>query len=144
MTITKRPQVARDYPAVLTLLFDPHSSECTETRAIFSRACKDHIAQTLYLLWRYRHLTGPNFPRTCIAIAIRIRERRPQNSFSLKDCFHVVVGSGDEDFSLSDIDEFCQEAIPYFTGQKFIDYKIQQAEQVKEPLTDGRERNHAN
>lgn len=116
-----RPHVAIEYPEFLTLGFDPLTSEDVSTRAIFSRACLDTIAVTLYLLWRYNHLTSKEFPAEVIRIAIRIRELKPTNAETLKLCFR---GASRLDFSPGDVETFCESAIPYFTGEKTISYQV--------------------
>lgn len=79
----------------------------------------DDEARVLWLLWRPGHLVPQGFERHCLAVAKTIREDNPQTVEDLARCFPAMS----ETFSRHDVNQFAPDALPYFTGEKLIDWE---------------------
>ncbi len=107
----------------VSLNFDPtDSKKDIDTAKVF----KHRTARTLYLLWRPGHLVGPGFAGLALQVGKFIDKCDPQTAEELAMCFPTTrfpIASCCE-FSQYDIDLFCAEALPYFTGKKTVTYEI--------------------
>lgn len=99
----------------IQLHFDPLEDPAT------ARVFADDVARTLYLLWRRGHMVGDGFPDRVFRIARQIKKSLPQTASELAKCFIWEVRAG-TDFTQSDVDKFCTDAIPFFIGEKIITY----------------------
>ena len=104
-----------DFPAVIKIGFDPPA-------AIFV----DDTARTFYLLWRCCHLVGEGFEVAVLVTSRLIDQYRPVTASQLVK----LVSRGDtgkpytEFGSFGSYDEWCEQALPYFTGEKTIGYEL--------------------
>ena len=82
----------------------------------------DEIARTLYLLWRQGHIVCQDFPAMCLGVAESIRKLEAITVESLVSCFpwrrgHIY-------WTESDVKQFCEEVLPYFTGEKSVTWEL--------------------
>lgn len=110
------------YPSEIALRFDPLNTGCANTSAVFL----DATARTLYLLWRFNHIVGPDFARDVLIVAARINQELPVRGDDLMECFRDVSLARDYDcdFPPNDVRNFCADSLPYFTGGKTIGYRV--------------------
>ena len=99
----------------VTLKFDPTKDAAT------AKVFKHRTARTLYLLWRPGRIVSSEFAASALRIGKLINDRDPQTEKELAKCFPVRAGM---DFCAGDVDRFCDEAFPYFTGEKTVTYGI--------------------
>lgn len=78
--------------------------------------------RVLMLLWRPMHLCSADWFTEAIAIAKRIEQKRPSSTAGLVKCFRPLMFSGGADFTEGDVQAFCAEALPYFTGEQGVPY----------------------
>ena len=108
----------------VSLGFDPFSDLCGEIRAIFA----DMTARTLWMLWKQGHITGEGFNADVLAIAKRIRERKPETAEALGECFPTRYGGPMQNFTASDVASFVIEALPFFTGERIVTFRLKGGE----------------
>jgi hypothetical protein len=108
---------------LMTLQFDPFDCDCEDTAVCF----RDDVARILYLLWRSGHLVDKDFPVEVLEVARRIRQSGPGTVADLRECFRLSPYRPHPNFLRRDVDRFCLDALPYFTGEKGIDYEFQPA-----------------
>lgn len=103
----------------ITCRFDPFDCGCEDTAACF----RDDIARTFYLLWRRNHIVDQHFPGQVLSIALGIRSEKPQTAEELRQTIRkrLHYRSG---VSSADVDRWCEEAMPYFRGEKTVGYKV--------------------
>lgn len=99
----------------VTLLFDPYKNE--DLKVLF----EDDIARTLWLLWRPGHIVGDDFTDLCMSVARRIRENQPKTVDKFRGCFPT----SHHYWMPNDVQGFCETALPWFTGEREIGFKIQ-------------------
>ena len=110
-------------------MLDHVTLKCNPAKdAATAQVFKHRTARTLYLLWWPGHLVGPEFVALALGIGKLIDERDPQTAGELAMCFPV---HGGHDFSANDVDRFCSEALPYFTGEKTVTYEIKETHSNK-------------
>ena len=102
----------------ITLGFNPTVSEDSELRAVFA----NDTARTLYLLWRQGHIVSQYFNKHVLEIAEKIAKAKPRTVEALARCFQV--NSLQAEFVAGDIEAFCPEALPFFTGQRRVLYRL--------------------
>lgn len=105
---------------VVKLGFNPFQCGCADTAAVF----RDEVARTLYLLWRREHITSDTFPQQVLGVASRIKTVRPKTAVELAECFRCIWCDPLSNFHKEDIERFCPDALPYFTGEKKVEYEI--------------------
>ena len=103
----------------MVLCFDPTTCDCEATRAVFRLP----IATKLYLLWRQNHIVSQYFSIQVLETAARIAGKAPQTAEELVSCFRT--GSTSYDFVHGDVERFCERALPYFTGELSIGFRIE-------------------
>ena len=108
---------------MMTLHFTPSDCGCDNTAACF----RDDVARTLYLLWRTGHIVDKDFPVEVLQVARRIRQCSPGTAVDLRECFRISPFHPCPNFMSRDLDLFCPDALPYFTGENVIDYVVQPA-----------------
>lgn len=106
----------KTFPKKMSLGFDPFNCGCEKTAEVF----RDDTARTLYLLWRSGHMASDEFPAVVLRIAKRISDLKPSTPAKLRLCFRRSA-----DFTPGDIREFCDVAVPFFTGEKTISYSVE-------------------
>lgn len=117
-------------PDIVSLAFvpgipgpDDDPAETAATRQIFL----DDTARTFYLAWRCCHITSQYFVPDVQAISKRIRETQPKTAADLVACFRGV-SFGHFDFTRPDIETWSRAALPFFTGERKIGYRIEMDE----------------
>ena len=98
--------------------FDPE--DVPEIRDIWN--CD--MARMLWLLWKAGHITNQYFNYETLAIGTKIEELRPRTNAGLQNCF----GFSASNYSAGDVFDFCNLALPYFTGEKNVDFEIEKGE----------------
>lgn len=79
-------------------------------------------AWTLWLLWKARHIVSQHFNNSVKTVAKLIDEKKPKTPVDLMACFPGFRAVGD--FLSTDIEKFCQEAVPFFTGEREVEFVI--------------------
>lgn len=79
-------------------------------------------ARILALLWRPCHLVGDDFFARALQIGERIEEKKPQTEKELVLCF--PTHSMSTDFPEGDVEEFARDALPFFLGDKEVEYDL--------------------
>lgn len=98
----------------ITLGFDPIAK--------FGAMWQDDVARTLWLLWRPLHLVPEGFEAYCGQIAHKIRTTKPTTAVQLIRCFPIVSDT----WPCGDVERFAVGALPYFTGEKSIEWEYVQ------------------
>ena len=101
----------------IQLGFNPLDCGCETTAEVF----RDDVARTFYLLWRRNHITSQYFVGHVLPIANLIRATAPKTPSDLINC---IRGTADIDFNVGDVRAWVDDALPYFTGEKTIDYEV--------------------
>jgi hypothetical protein len=102
----------------IKLKFDPMKNE--DTRRIFSH----RQAKTLYLLWRFGHITNQHFNDECWRNGLRLEKIFPKNATALVN--HRILASQlcGSNFNWHDSSKFAQWALPFFQNHIDIDYIV--------------------
>ena len=77
-------------------------------------------ARTLFLLWYPCHKVTREFYKETLLIGKNITESKPVTATELLKCFPPNL----KNYQESDFHDFIYEALPYFTGEKKVEYKI--------------------
>lgn len=103
----------------IMLMFDPAKQDGLK------EILDNPTAWTLWLLWKPRHIVSQHFNVQCLRVAEVIDSRQPKTPDELKACFPTF---GQHDLIRgNDVDKFCEEAVPFFTGEKEVDIVINPA-----------------
>jgi hypothetical protein len=104
----------------IMLAFDPAKQEGLK------EILDNPTAWTLWLLWKARHIVSQHFNVQCLRVAEVIDNREPKTPAELKSCFPTF---GQHDLIRgNDVDKFCEEAVPFFTGEKEVEIVIYEPE----------------
>lgn len=110
----------------MRLAFDPTKAD-EATVEVFN----NDIARTLYLLWRRGHIVSREFSRQVLGIAKAIGKARPGSAMELCRCFSWPCDGSNCDFLPDDVASFCAGALPFFNGEKTIDYEVKDDDKPK-------------
>lgn len=98
-------------PKIAVLAFDPLAIEDRKLRKVW----KDPIARTLWLAWKWRHLTDQNFNDQCLKAAAYLTALPVRTLGDLSKALGRFPAGGER---------FIEELLPYVTGQKQIGYEV--------------------
>lgn len=115
----------------VALAFDPFAGNAD---AMISSIFADTTARTLWLLWKSGHVTGDGFNDDVLRIARKIRETKPQTPHALGECFPTRFGGPMQNFVASDVAKFAAEALPFFTGERTVTFKVGSKKSTVEQL----------
>lgn len=97
------------------LAFDPALQEG------LSEILFNTTAWTLWILWKPRHIVSQHFNNEVLRMAARIDEAQPKTPQELLACFNHNHA---QNFVFEDCRKFCDEALPYFTGEKEVEFIV--------------------
>jgi len=103
----------------MVLYFNPADCDDPITAVVFRLP----VARTLYLLWRQGHIVSQHFSLAVLEIAYRIVETHPPTVEQLAACFRI--GTYTPDFIRPDVQRFCERALPYFTGELTMGFRVE-------------------
>lgn len=98
----------------VVLAFNPAQSSPV-VQEIFA----DDTARTIWLAWRVRHIVNQYFNKEVIEAAARVDARKPTTAKELYKLIqpYGVISPTHSNFVGSELLEWCEQVLPYLTGQ---------------------------